>query len=147
MEKIIQDNFDHSNGSNRMIDSAFMWFLIFKEIRSVLAADDLPFLLLSHKANAVPALFGHLSEVFHASHVHFEILSFLFCRFFAKGVGSVNIVLTNHLLVFSAFWLNSRYSDDKAKQDKASNEVHRLLIINYNIDGIKWIESLKLLEV
>lgn len=52
----------------------------------------MPFLLLGNPANAWPAVFVHLNEVFHAIEVSGNISSFLVSSLLADGVGLVDII-------------------------------------------------------
>ena len=62
----------------------------------------MPFLLLGNPANAWPAVFVHLNEVFHAVKVSRNIGSFLVSSLFADGVGFVDIIDASYFKIMGA---------------------------------------------
>ena len=66
------------------------------------ASEDMEFLNLSNPANTVPAVFSHLSEVFHAIEVNWYVFSLLLGCFLTCGEGLVDIVNAGDFFVMGA---------------------------------------------
>ena len=66
------------------------------------ASEDMEFLDLSYPTDTIPAVFSHLSEVFHAVEVNWYVLSLLLGCFFTCGKSLVDIVNAGDLFVMGA---------------------------------------------
>jgi len=95
-----------------------------KPMRSIVAADDLPLLLLGHPADTRPALLSHLREVFHAHEVHGHIFAFLLRRLFAHRVRRVDIRLALDLFLVAALGVHCDGQAEQGQQHHAKQHSH-----------------------
>jgi len=78
---------------------------------------DFPLLLLSDPADARPAVFIHLCEVFQAFEINWHISSFFMCSFLADWVGLVDVINAADFKIMGAIGRKSQGDECKYEYD------------------------------